>query len=249
MSLAKLTSVSTKTLSLLLERQRLQNLPSFSGTSSTNSISNASLHFPQIKRNMTRLREGILELQAKEGESNAASLLRKQYDRMRGMLGEEEQSEIPSVEPESSSRSTPADIPDSHTAPTTVLGRDALLSQPSFAPYTDDPEQGLGTEPPEPATMLQTQRLLMDEQDQHLDLLSHSINRQHHISLQINEELDVHSGLLQELDTQLDRTEGRLGRARRSLDKVARGVKNNGSVVAIGLLIFVLLILIIRFKT
>jgi syntaxin 8 len=66
------------------------------------------------------------------------------------------------------------------------------------------------------------------EQDQYLDLLSHSINRQHHMSLQINEELDVHSNLLEELDTQLDRTEGRLGRARRSLDKVARGVKNNG---------------------
>jgi syntaxin 8 len=48
------------------------------------------------------------------------------------------------------------------------------------------------------------------------------------MSLQINEELDVHSNLLQELDTQLDRTEGRLGRARKSLDKVARGVRNNG---------------------
>ena len=66
------------------------------------------------------------------------------------------------------------------------------------------------------------------EQDQYLDLLSHSINRQHHMSLQINEELDVHSNLLQELDTQLDRTEGRLARARRSLNKVAHGVKNNG---------------------
>jgi len=38
--------------------------------------------------------------------------------------------------------------------------RDSLLSQPSFAPYTDDPEQGFGVE--EPATMLQTQRLIMD---------------------------------------------------------------------------------------
>ena len=92
MTLAKLTSISTNTLSLLLERQRLQSL---SGASSTNPVSNASLHFPQIKRNMTRLREGILELEAKEGESTATSLLRKQYDRMRGMLGLEEQSEIP----------------------------------------------------------------------------------------------------------------------------------------------------------
>jgi len=113
----------------------------------------------------------------------------------------------------------------------------------------DDPEQGLGVETAEPATMLQNQRYMMDEQDQYLDLLSHSINRQHHMSLQINEELDDHSNLLEELDTQLDRTEGRLGRARKSLDKVAQGVKSNGSVVAIGLLIFILLILIIHFKT
>ena len=59
-------------------------------------------------------------------------------------------------------------------------------------------------------------------------MLSHSINRQHHMSLQINEELDVHTNLLEELDTQLDRTEGRLGQARKALDKVARGVKSNG---------------------
>lgn len=46
--------------------------------------------------------------------------------------------------------------------PTAILGRNALLSQPSFAPYVDDPEQGLGIEPAEPATMLQTQRHMMD---------------------------------------------------------------------------------------
>ena len=109
----------------------------------------------------------------------------------------------------------------------------------------------------------------MLEQDQHLDHLSHSINRQHHISLQINDELDVHHGLLQDLDADIDRTQSRLGKARKKLDRVARGVKNNGwclsccyglhtpetgffnlgSVVAIGVLIFILLILIIRFKT
>ena len=48
------------------------------------------------------------------------------------------------------------------------------------------------------------------------------------MSLQINEELDVHSNLLEELDTELDRTEGRLGKARKALDKVAHGVKSNG---------------------
>jgi hypothetical protein len=59
-----------------------------------------------------------------------------------------------SVDP---SASTSAEIP-----ATAILGRNAsaLLSQPSFAPYADDPEQGLGIA--EPATMLQTQRHMMD---------------------------------------------------------------------------------------
>lgn len=68
---------------------------------------------------------------------------------------------------------------------------------------------------------------MLKEQDQRLETLSHSINRQHHISLQIGDELEVHTGLLEELDTELDRTESRLGVARRRLDRVAQGAKNN----------------------
>lgn len=93
MSLAKLTAVSTKTLSLLLERQRLQTLPIDGSNASTNG---SSLHYPQIKRNLAQLREGILAMESKEGPSSeAAKLLRNQYDRMRGMLWEEERAEIP----------------------------------------------------------------------------------------------------------------------------------------------------------
>jgi len=49
--------------------------------------------------------------------------------------------------------------------------------------------------------------------------------------LQINDELDVHHGLLQELDTDIDRTDSRLRKARRKLDVVAKGVKENGALV------------------
>ncbi|KAF5309035.1 hypothetical protein D9619_013558 [Psilocybe cf. subviscida] len=248
MSLAKLTAISTKTLSLLLERQRLQTLPSYSsnGSVADNSMNGSSLHSPQIRRNLNQLREGILAMEAKDGStSETGKLLRSQYGRMRAMLWEEERAEIPSLDKADSSpsRTPEPEVPQQPTH----NPRDSLLSQPSFAPYTDDPEQGADV--PEPATMLQTQRYIMQEQDQQLDQLSHSINRQHHISLQINEELDVHHGLLTELDSDLDRTHTRLGQARKKLDRVAQGVKNNASVVAIGCLIFVLLILIIRFKT
>ena len=69
----------------------------------------------------------------------------------------------------------------------------------------------------------------LTDQDARLDHLSSSIHRQHHISLQINDELDVHTGLLGELDTELDGTQARMAGARRRLARVARGAKENGA--------------------
>lgn len=66
------------------------------------------------------------------------------------------------------------------------------------------------------------------DQDTHLDNLSHSINRQRDLSLQINDELDVHTGLLEGLDVDLENTSGRLGNARRQLSRVAKGAKEHG---------------------
>lgn len=77
--------------------------------------------------------------------------------------------------------------------------------------------------------MLLQQREIMEDQDVHLDNLSRSITRQRDISLQINDELDVHTGLLEGLDHDLDRTDSRLTSARRKLDRVAKGVKGNGA--------------------
>jgi hypothetical protein len=91
MSLARLTSLSTQTLSLLLERQRLQ---SFS-PSAENAPSQAPLHGPQIARNLRQLREGILALESAEGRSEALQLLRNQYGRMRAMLTDSEAAELP----------------------------------------------------------------------------------------------------------------------------------------------------------
>ncbi|KAJ7705334.1 hypothetical protein B0H17DRAFT_1037693 [Mycena rosella] len=228
MSLAKLTSISTQTLSLLLERQRLQTLPSYSAQASDASAQPNNLHLPQITQNLNSLRSGILALEAKEGRSEAVGLLRNQHERMRAMLGAREDDGVESLEPvRPPAKLLPSPPP-----------------EPVYTPYTDDPEAGY-----EPDAMLQTQRQMMDQQDSHLDLLSHSINRQRDISLQINDELDVHTGLLEELDTDFNQTETLLGGARRRLDRVAQGAKNNGSTVTIGALILVLLILIIVFKT
>ncbi|CDO75379.1 hypothetical protein BN946_scf184335.g5 [Trametes cinnabarina] len=239
-TLAKLTSLSTQTLSLLLERQRLQNMNSM------------SLHTPQIAKNLEQLRVGILEMESREGVSEASRLLRSQHQRMRGMLGPEadaagiqrcEEPQFPSEE-QASGSSTPEPEPLVATPLNPPLVPTAVPTNADYAPYTDDPEAGYLSE-----DMLLEQRRIMEHQDVHLDDLSRSISRQRDISLQINDELDVHTGLLEGLDLDLDRTDSRLTHARRRLDRVARGAKENGSTLMIGLLILVLLILIIVFKT
>lgn len=90
-SLARLTSISTQTLSLLLERQRSQTLPSFNGPDGSPNNSNATLHLEQIRKNLTLIRAGILELERRSnvsaGEKEATKLLRRQFVRMHGMVG------------------------------------------------------------------------------------------------------------------------------------------------------------------
>jgi hypothetical protein len=81
-SLAKLTSTSTQTLSLLLERERAQT---FAGADS----GRPGLHTAKITRNLQQLRTGVLALETQDGPSDASKLLRGQYERMRQMLGED----------------------------------------------------------------------------------------------------------------------------------------------------------------
>jgi len=217
MSAGKLTSLATSTLSLLLERQRLQ-------------ASHPTLHLQQISTNLHKIREGVLILQHASNDE-AAEGLRLHYERLRGMLGEDEAEKV-GLHP------IHAPVPSSPPPPPE---RD-LSPEATYEPYTDDPG------PDENGILLQ-QRQMMDEQDVHLDHLSSSIGRQHHISLQIGDELEVHTGLLDALDTELDGTGSRMSNARRKLQRVAEGAKRNGSTVTIGLLILILLILIVLFKT
>jgi len=166
-------------------------------------------------------------------------LLKNQYERMRAMLGSDgvDTSGIETLEQGMDAAAPVLEPPRSSSPP---------MHSGSFTPYTDDPD-GTGQEPNE--LVMHTHRQMMDEQDVRLDHLSLSITRQHHISLQINDELEVHTGLLEGLDQDLDQTHSRLGGARRRLDRIAKGAKENGSTMTIGLLILVLLLLIIIFKT
>ncbi|KAJ3809425.1 hypothetical protein F5876DRAFT_43859 [Lentinula aff. lateritia] len=251
-ALAKLTSISTKTLSLLLERQRISTM---SSSPLSNGLSNNTLHLEQIQTNLASLRNGILELEAvsrtaggSQSQVEAVKLLRKQYERMRGMLLVDSQGvEKPDLFSSLTSPSNASLAPLIGTPPPRSPSPSIPDYNGPFTPYTDDPQRP--PSPPSPNALLQTQKQLIDTQDTHLSALSDSISRHHNLSLQINSELDTHHGLLQELDTELDQTEGRLSGARRRLDRVGRGLKGNGSTVCIGMLILVLLVLIIAFKT
>lgn len=86
MSHAKLAALTTATLSLILERQRLQS-------------THPTLHLAQIVTNLRTLRSGVIVLQdTSDAESGLAdgsgedsvAALRAQYERLRGILGEEE---------------------------------------------------------------------------------------------------------------------------------------------------------------
>jgi len=242
MSIPRLSSLSFQTLSLVLERQRLQTL----GRNSTSQLTT-------IKRNMEILREGIIDLETeyvREASPSSGVLdswkaieeLRSQWQRARRMLGEEGKGleDLPPFQPQEERREFVG-----------VGAVQPLASSSSLfeTPFRDEPP---GSPPPStfnPSEEMQVQRQMMDEQDTHLETLSHSIRRQRELSENIGNELDVHTGLLEDLESGLDNTAIRLGHARRKLDTVAKRIRDNCSTVTIASLVIILLILIIVFKT
>ncbi|SPO23462.1 uncharacterized protein UTRI_02141 [Ustilago trichophora] len=87
-----------------------------------------------------------------------------------------------------------------------------------------------------------------NDQDLHLDALSASLSRQHEMSLQMNEELDLHHELLEEFDRDADGTGLRLGGAANQLDRLRNSLKDHGSAWILGALIVTLILLIAFFK-
>jgi len=67
----------------------------------------------------------------------------------------------------------------------------------------------------------------MAAQDGQLDALSLSIARQRELGIQMGDELELHGQLLEEMDTAVDSTANRLGRARGRMDTLERSLKQN----------------------
>lgn len=66
------------------------------------------------------------------------------------------------------------------------------------------------------------------DQDEDLDRLSAAIGRQQQLGLMIGEELNYQVELLAETEDIVDRTEGRLNKAKRNLTKVSKKAKEKG---------------------
>ena len=117
-------------------------------------------------------------------------------------------------------------------------------------PYRDDPADGR-SEPND----LSNQQIhayhaqVLREQDDHLDRLGESIGRQRDLSIRIGDELEEQIGMLDDVETHVDRHQGRLDGARDRIGRIARKANDNKQITTIVVLIVILLLLIIVFKT
>lgn len=113
-------------------------------------------------------------------------------------------------------------------------------------PYTDDPDDSAPDH-----TQLDNQQIheyhsqVMREQDTQLDRLSESVGRTRHLSIQIGDELEEQSHMLDDIDQHVDRTQTAIDRARGRLGKIARKAKDNMQLTIIFILIIILVLLII----
>ncbi|CAK9783125.1 hypothetical protein CC85DRAFT_284122 [Cutaneotrichosporon oleaginosum] len=263
-AIASISNRLTTAQSQLLERTRIISLGMHPSAAATTQIVRA---LAGVKRELSRVadeaeleRAGLVVGGGNRGRSSqldederALDALGERYDRLVEMLGKDEDGrerakalvrekrEAPMVE-EEGEEGEEEEMEDFAGSPRHSPPPPTQQPVRPFRDYDDEEEGG------ERAIMDQ-QQVMMNDQDERLTLLSHSINRQNDLSIQIGDELDRHHELLEDTDAAMDRTAARLQRARRRLDTVADGARQHGSTITIVLLILVLLMLIIIFKT
>ncbi|KAF2860970.1 snare-domain-containing protein [Piedraia hortae CBS 480.64] len=118
--------------------------------------------------------------------------------------------------------------------------RKQLFASQEQERYTDQPE----TQHMNNVQVYERNSEMLQEQDEQLDVLGQSLGRQRMMGIAIGNELDEHNALLDDLEAGVDRHTGRLDRARRRLDDVARKGKGNWSWVTIGVLVAILLLVL-----
>lgn len=117
-----------------------------------------------------------------------------------------------------------------------------------FRPYRDEPSPTVDQSNMSNEQIYLHHDQVMREQDDQLDQLGQSIGRQHELSIQIGDELDGHVALLDGMDGDVDRHQGRLDGAMRRLNRIRRKAGDNWSMMTIIGLIIILVILIVILK-
>ncbi|KAI6248731.1 hypothetical protein HI914_02703 [Erysiphe necator] len=113
-----------------------------------------------------------------------------------------------------------------------------------FFPYRDEPNSIDGSQF-DNQQLLSYHSRIMNQQDQALDNLSKSIQRQRELSIQIGGELHEQVEMLDGIDENVDRHQTRLRQTMKQLETTARNVKNSKQIKIIAILITILVILII----
>ncbi|CBI25683.3 unnamed protein product, partial [Vitis vinifera] len=85
----------------------------------------------------------------------------------------------------------------------------------------------------------------MKEQDEGLDNLEETVISTKHIALAVNEELDLHTRLIDTLDQHVDTTDSRLGRVQKNLAILNKRTKGGCTCFCMLLLVIGIVILIV----
>ena len=89
------------------------------------------------------------------------------------------------------------------------------------------------------------QQILMTQQDQELDVLSHHVVRIGELGREMGQELDTHGQMLDELGGEMDGTQTRLAAAQKKVQYVLEKAGAKGQLIIIAVLVIVLIVLLL----
>jgi syntaxin 8 len=220
--LTRLSLLGDNTLQAVLERNRAKELGL-----------NYEIHEKTVQKNLAQLKEGVKTLEGQLGaaEVSGAADTKEEEDRFIGLQTQVEKLEmLMNDNRDGSSRDQ-------------LLQGSSRSSKRSSKTVRFSDQTETNTDDFDNGQFLQLQTRIMDDQDQNLGRLSEVISRQREFGLMIGDALDTHVQLLDETEVIVERTETRLGAARKRLATVGAKAKSNKSLSVIICLIIILFVL------
>ncbi|GEQ71352.1 hypothetical protein JCM33374_g5035 [Metschnikowia sp. JCM 33374] len=142
--------------------------------------------------------------------------------------------------------------PEADEDDTTQMRNQLMGTSGNFRPYRDSVDDGEETDSATLSSIDTTNQELfaqhqqqMIDQDRSLDSLHDSIRTQHRMGTSINDELEDHLILLNDLESGVDGSHTRLRRATNGVVEFRRKVRENGSLVTIIVLTVILILLLV----